>query len=226
MTASVTGDTRSHAARTAGFRLLLGASGILLVLVAAGLLITHPLAHAWPLSAEDGLDRVLARHRTPRLNEVSGFFSTFADTPSAIAVSGIAVVALRVLTRRWLEASVVAVALLTEVAVFLVTTLAVERGRPAVPHLDDAPPTSSFPSGHTAAATALYVALALVLRRYGVPWPVWLLAALPCAVGFSRLYRGMHHPSDVVAGMALGLLCVLLADRVLLAGRPRASGHG
>lgn len=221
MTASVTGDeARSRGTLGTGFRLFLGAAGILVVLVGAGWLITRTSAHAWPLSSEDGVNRVLAQHRNPLLNSVSAFFSTVADTQSAIAVSVVAVVAIRVLTRRWPEALFVAAALVTEVVIFLLTTVAIERGRPAVPHLDHAPPTSSFPSGHTAAATALYVALAVVARRHNAPWPVWLLAAMPCAVGLSRLYRGMHHPSDVVAGVVLGLLCVLLADRVVLAPPP------
>lgn len=217
MTASVTGDApRSRGAGSAGLRLFLGASAILVVLVAAGWLVTGPSAHAWPLSVEDGVDRVLAQHRNARLNGVSAFFSTIANTQAAIAVSVVAVVAIRVLTHRWPEAAFVAAALVVEVVVFLLTTVAIERARPAVPHLDHAPPTSSFPSGHTAAATALYVALVVVARRHHVPWPVWLLAAMPVAVGLSRLYRGMHHPSDVAAGMVLGLLSVLLADRVVL----------
>ncbi len=58
------------------------------------------------------------------------------------------------------------------------------------------------------------------MLRHGAPWPVWLMAAVPCAVGCSRLYRGMHHPSDVLAGALLGVLCVVLANRVVLAGHP------
>ena len=224
MTASTTGAAAgSRDVRGAGLRLVLGAAGILAMLVAVGWLVTGPLAHDWPLSAEDGLNRALARHRDPALNGLSGFWSTLADTQAAIALSAVAFVAIRALTHRWPEAVFVATALVTEVSVFLVTTVMVDRARPAVPHLDEAPPTSSFPSGHTAAATALYVAVALVARRRGAPWPVWLLMVVPCAVGFSRLYRGMHHPSDVVAGALLGLLCVLLADHVVVGGRVAVS---
>jgi undecaprenyl-diphosphatase len=227
VTASVTRAAAPQARRDlrdTGLRLVLGAALVFAVLAAAGWLVTGSSAHHWPLSAEDGVNRFFVRHRTPALNDVSGFFSTVANTPSAIALSAVAVVAIRVLTHRWPEAVFVAVALIAEVGIFLLTTLVIDRPRPAVPHLDVAPPTSSFPSGHTAAATVLYVAVAVLARRRGAPWPVWLVAAVPCAVGCSRLYRGMHHPSDVVAGMVLGALCVLLAHRVVLARqRPAVS---
>ena len=225
MTASATHMARPHDARGTGIGLFLGAATILAVLVGIGWLVTGPLAHAWPLSAEDGVNRYLARHRDPTLNSISGFFSTIANTPSALALSAVAFIVIRVLTHRWTEALFVATALVAEVSIFLVTTMVIDRARPGVPHLDSAPPTSSFPSGHTAAATALYVAVALVAWRHGAAWPVWLMVAVPCAVGFSRLYRGMHHPSDVLAGALLGALCVYLADRVVLADRFRRPGR-
>ncbi|MBW8805859.1 MAG: phosphatase PAP2 family protein [Catenulisporales bacterium] len=195
---------------------MLSVAAVFAVLVVMGWLVTGPLAHTWPISAEDAVNRGLAAHRNQRLNNVSGFFSTLADTPSAIALSGVAFLVIRLLTHRWRPAVFVAAALICEVGVFLLTTLVIDRGRPAVVRLDAAPPTSSFPSGHVAAAVALYGAIALVARRSGAPWAVWLVLLIPCAVGFARLYRGMHHPSDVVAGAVLGALCLVLAHHFVL----------
>lgn len=210
------GTTRRAAARRLGIEGLASLAGVFAVLVLMGWLVTGPLAHTWPISAEDGVNRTLAAHRSHVLNNVSGFFSTLANTPLAIAVSGVAFVVIRLLTHRWRPAVFVAVALVCEVSVFLLTTLVIDRSRPAVGHLDAAPPTSSFPSGHVAAAVALYGAVALVARRRGAPWAVWLVLVIPCAVGFARLYRGMHHPSDVLAGAVLGALCLVLAYRFVL----------
>lgn len=81
----------------------------------------------------------------------------------------------------------------------------VRRDRPiidAVPHLRRAkrqPTTTSFPSGHSASAAAFAVGVALESRPWGT-----LLAPIAAAVAFSRVYTGVHYPSDVVAGAALG----------------------
>jgi undecaprenyl-diphosphatase len=131
---------------------------------------------------------------------------------------GIAVVASIVLAIRrcWREIGFLAAALIVEFAVFLTTAVVVNRSRPHVVRLDSSPPTASFPSGHTAAAIAVYVGLALVItsRVHGptVRALIWLLAiAIPVYVGISRLYRGMHHPTDVMGSVVLGAGALIFA---------------
>jgi membrane-associated phospholipid phosphatase len=97
-------------------------------------------------------------------------------------------------------------------------TLLVERDRPHVPKLDVAPPTSSFPSGHTTAAVVLYGMLAFLasnrLRSGAIVWLARFMAvAAPILVGVSRMYRGMHFLTDVVAGALLGLTWLFIAIR-------------
>lgn len=67
----------------------------------------------------------------------------------------------------------------------------------------------SFPSGHTAGATALFAPLLFRARRLGPRWKRWaaLAIAIPLLVGLSRLLLNVHHLSDVIAGMELGLIC-------------------
>ena len=117
-----------------------------------------------------------------------------------------------------------------EVTIFVAVTLTVHRLRPAVIRLDKSPPTSSFPSGHTAAAMALYGGLAVLLVCiYGGNWKTSLVAVLlfclPVIVGLSRLYRGMHYPTDVFAGALGGGLWMALVIITLLPKKVRSENR-
>ncbi|WP_240930206.1 bifunctional phosphatase PAP2/diacylglycerol kinase family protein [Streptomyces coryli] len=70
---------------------------------------------------------------------------------------------------------------------------------PVVRRLHRQPFTTSFPSGHSASAAAFAVGAALESRRWGA-----LVAPIAASVAFSRIYTGVHYPSDVLAGAALG----------------------
>jgi len=71
------------------------------------------------------------------------------------------------------------------------------------------PSPFSFPSGHCASSMAAGCILASYYRRFRLP-----LCVLVVLVTYSRIYLGMHYPSDCIAGLAVGLLCALLARRV------------
>ncbi len=165
--------------------------------------------------ADEHVNTWLAAHRTSELTQASSVGSEIGSGFVIPAVVAVAVVwfALR---RQWRVAAFVLAAILVEVSSYRVATLLVHRHRPAVHRLEHLPVDASFPSGHVAASVAVYGGLALLLAsRYRNPWlrsVVWALAvALPIAVGISRMYRGMHHPLDVVGGVAMGLGALLIA---------------
>ncbi|MFF5703591.1 diacylglycerol kinase family protein [Streptomyces sp. NPDC012794] len=199
------------------------------LMVAVGLMVTGPLADRWPLAAEDGVNRSLAAHRSGPLTAFSDWLSLLAATQTVIALTVLAVAAITGLSRgrRLREAVFLAVAVAAQSAVFLLVTLAVERPRPDVPHLDAAPPTSSFPSGHVGASVALFGGLAVLVAlrpRGDRPWVrralVTALLLVPVLVAFSRVYRGMHHLSDGVGGLLNGACTLLVVAYALLLPAP------
>lgn len=203
--------------------------GLALVLVGIGRAITSLPGSNGFLVWESGVNDWFVSIRTPTLDTLTHVGSYLAETVTCIALLVVAMAVCRWRTGRWFEAWVVCAAIVGELWVFLLVTFLVDRARPDVPHLDAAPPTSSFPSGHTGAAVALYGCIALVLWRTSSSRGPWIRAAIavccvvPLIVAVSRVYRGMHHVSDVVFGAIGGGVWLLVVATVLLWSRPRAS---
>lgn len=88
---------------------------------------------------------------------------------------------------------------------------AVGRERPAdlADPLVPAPSSSSFPSSHAAMSTAAAIALCKVRPRLA---PLWV--AMAGAMAWSRAHAGVHHTSDVVAGVAVGAVTGTVAAAV------------
>lgn len=110
-----------------------------------------------------------------------------------------------------------------------VLKLLISRPRPTVVEdmLVTMPTDFSFPSAHTAQATAFFIALALIASR-GLEAKtglfVWVLCGLViAAVGLSRVYLRVHYLSDVIAGAALGLVWVYVLNWII---RSMFSGGG
>jgi membrane-associated phospholipid phosphatase len=210
-------------------RILPSLVALQLGMIGLGLLITKVLNDSWPFTVEDGINRYFAAHRTGPLNAVTEFFSLVGSTPVIIGVTAIAAFILLRTLHSWREPIFLCAAVTAQAIVFFFATLVIDRQRPQVRHLDNSPPTSSFPSGHTSAAFALYAGLALILaglvRRTWAKWLCWLLVLVPVGVATSRLYRGMHHPSDVTASFVNGALCITIMALAILspAARTEAS---
>ena len=142
-------------------------------------------------------------------------WSRIGNTEVVIGVTIVMVALIWWRTRQWWVAVVPAIAIAVQATVFVLATAVTGRARPDVEHLDPAPPTSSYPSGHVGASTALYFTLAAIAQR--IPNPVLRRVAtvvclvIPFLVAYARLYRGMHHLSDVVVGFLNGLTCAALA---------------
>ena len=206
--------TLKEAGRDLAVRVLLPMTVWWLVVLAIGWsLADGPLKHLG--ISEERVNRSMASARTSLWNDVTLFFSWTGATVSIIGVCLVVVALVWWRTKQWWYAVIPLIAISAQALVFFFTTLLIDRQRPDVHKLDDSPPTSSFPSGHTGAATGLYFTLALMALRIRQPAlravVVTVCLLVPFAVGTARIYRGMHHVSDVAVAMVNGLIACLLA---------------
>jgi membrane-associated phospholipid phosphatase len=191
------------------------------VLLGLGLLVTRVLAHSALHRDEVAFEHDVVTHRTPWWNHVTSFGTVLGATETVIVLTAVGCLVLGLRGHGPRLPAFLALAVAGETTLFVLASIVIDRLRPGIPHLDGAPPTSSFPSGHTAATVALWCGLALGLARTHPGHPLrvfsWVLAVvLPAFVLFSRLYRGMHWPTDVAASVVFTLLWLLLLRAVLL----------
>src|SRR6478672_228490 len=212
--------------------LLVPAACLLAFMVALGLLLTDVLPSTALGKWDAEVPRQLVEYRQQEGISESKLITTLSETLTIITLTALAAAVFRWKFGRWRESLVVIYAVVGETAIFTATTLLIDRPRPSVPKLDAAPPTSSFPSGHTAAAVCFYGAIAAIIiwhtrHRWIKVVAVAVGAAIPLIIGGSRVYRGMHYPTDVLAGGLLGaiwLTVVLVYVRTHDAGgRPDAA---
>lgn len=186
---------------------------VFLAILGFGKLLVGPL-RSWG-AAEEPLSADLESGRTGLWDSITQVWSHIGNTEYVIGVCVIVVALVWWRTRQWWYAVIPGIAVALQASIFVAATNLTDRPRPQVDKLDPAPPTSSYPSGHVGASTALYLSLALLAHRIEHPGlrrcVQTVCVLIPLLVAYARVYRGMHHLIDVVVGLLNGIVCALLA---------------
>lgn len=176
--------------------------------------------------ADGAILRWIAERRAPFLTKRMVDL-TALGSPTLVGLFTVVAVAILTALRDWRGAVHLALASLGTWALTSVPKALVERSRP--PEVERLIEVSgfSYPSGHALAAAALYLTIALIVgnRQRSGAWTAVLVAAaagLVFLVGLSRVYLGVHYPSDVLSGAALGASwALMLAAAVAIAAARR-----
>lgn len=165
----------------------------------------------------------------PRWLELMAEDLTAMGSFTPIFVIVFAVVGYLALIRQWGNALLISASVLGGLGLNHLLKDVFDRGRPEiVPHLVDVS-TKSFPSGHAMMSAVVYLTLGALLaqaseRRRVKLYVMGLAAFMALSIGTTRLYLGVHYPTDVLAGWSMGLawaaLCWLVAW--LIRSRTRA----
>lgn len=177
------------------------------------------MQHASWVTAYDESGVALIRHFSATKIALFKAVTFFAQPATGVVLTAIVVI-IAALRRRWRIAAFIATSVIGSTVLMKIIKTIVQRPRPTV---DRIIPESgfSFPSGHSVNAVAFYGALLVLaffyLRRRWLKTLVMLaLAAEIVLLPISRVYLGVHYPSDVTAGLLLGLVVMLTATTVVL----------
>jgi undecaprenyl-diphosphatase len=162
------------------------------------------------------------QHATPGLTRVMQGFS-FIGSVAAVSVLCAVILGVFLYLRQTRIAALLGITMLGMAILDEALKLAFHRPRPA-PFFGPTPSSYSFPSGHAFGALCFYGVLAAIfatrVRGRAAKWFIWTGAVLLIGmIGFSRIYLGVHYPSDVFAGYCAGAVwvgAIGFLDRILI----------
>jgi len=160
---------------------------------------------------DDFVRNAVHRHAAPGL---TWFMQGFSFVGSVAVITTLCVLAIAVFLyfRQARTAALLAMTMIGMAVLDITLKLAFHRPRPLA-YFGPTPTTYSFPSGHAMGSVCFYGVLAAILaaRASGrrAKWCIWTGAVLLIGmIGYSRIYLGVHYPSDVIAGYCAGAVWV------------------
>ena len=170
------------------------------------------------LSFDQVVEQFLYIHRTPLLTEFFSWITLLGDA-RVITVLGISMAIVLLRHHRSDYVAGLATTIFGSVGFSYALKLLVARGRPMPSLAAIDVPGYSFPSMHAASAIAMYGFIGLMIWKLLRPShhrmpALSVVALLIILIGFSRLYLGVHYPSDVIAGYVIGGVFVWLGHEV------------
>ncbi|MED1863776.1 phosphatase PAP2 family protein [Fictibacillus nanhaiensis] len=160
--------------------------------------------------------------RSDWLNEIVLTFTHVGDAKVLAGLCLLGAIGL-IITKQWRNSLLLIGSILVSYGLNLLVKFTFQRERPQDNRLleDDG---YSFPSGNAMVGTTFYLFAAVLLyQRYQKRWILVAGVIYPFLLGLSRVYVGVHYPSDILAGFALGIVLVIALNKLTAQRRKQIS---
>lgn len=156
--------------------------------------------------------------RSPFLTSYFKFVTEVGDAMGYLIVFGLCTLLFYLMFRNWEYVVQISVVMILALSSNLILKEIINRARPDAEHLVTVE-TLSYPSGHAMMAMAFYGFLIYLVSTFKMNFflrstIILLLAVLILSIGVSRIYLGVHYPSDIAGGYIAGLIWVIFCAMV------------
>ena len=181
--------------------------------------LTENLKAEYMAQIDMNVSQYIISFRTPALTNYFTFITNVGDSIGYICVFGVSTLLFYLIFKSWRYVIQLALISLLAISSNLILKQVINRARPISEHLVTVE-TLSYPSGHAMSAMAFYGFLIYLFYNFklnkiikiGV---IILLVVLILSIGISRIYLGVHFPSDIAGGFIAGFIWVILCIFIL-----------
>lgn len=193
--------------------------------------LTEVLKSEYLASYDSSISTTIENYRDPALTKYFTFVTDLGDTYGYLIVFSICSLLFYLFLKRWKDVLQLSLIMILALSSNLLLKQIVNRARPDVEHLVTVE-TLSYPSGHAMMAMAFYGLLIYVISKFQLRKIYKLILMSICillilSIGMSRIYLGVHYPSDVAGGFIAGFIwvvfCVMIFSLIKIFRRDPAT---
>ena len=193
--------------------------------------LTRILKSDYLASYDNSISNTVESYRSPALTDYFVFVTDLGDALGYLIVFSICTTLFYIVFKSWKYVAQLALVMILALSSNLILKQMINRARPTAEHLVTVE-TLSYPSGHAMMAMAFYGLLIYLITQFDLRKAykfvfILILVLLIFSIGLSRIYLGVHFPSDIAGGFIAGFIwvvfCVMIFNLIKIFRRDSAT---
>ncbi len=167
---------------------------------------------------DQSISKFITSYRSPFLTDYFTFVTEVGDALGYLIVFVVCTIVFYLIFKNWKYVIQISAVLILALSSNLILKQMINRARPSVEHLVEVK-TLSYPSGHAMMSMAFYGFLIYLIFHFRLSKTIkWVsalfLIVLILSIGISRIYLGVHYPTDIAGGFIAGFLWVVFCATI------------